>query len=142
MKTFKILTLSFLALSALSCQQTLFEDVSKADVHVVESENVRYDGNIITVKKGETVNFNLTGSPDFITFYSGELGHQYIYRKRLDGNIEDIKSATFNFTVWAQYGVANATGNSISDGLEKHFISHIGEWEDPAVRQTNSSHAP
>lgn len=123
MKTFKILTLSFLALSALSCQQTLFEDVSKADVHVVESENVRYDGNIITVKKGETVNFNLTGSPDFITFYSGELGHQYIYRKRLDGNIDDIKSATLNFTVWAQYGVANSTGNSTKDQMQVLFVT-------------------
>ena len=123
MKTFKILTLSFLALCALSCQLTLFEDVSKADVHVVESENVRYDGNIITVKKGETVNFNLTGSPDFITFYSGELGHQYIYRKRLDGNIDDIKSATLNFTVWAQYGVANSTGNSTKDQMQVLFVT-------------------
>lgn len=108
MKTFKILTLSFLAFCTMSCQQTLFEDISKAGVNVVESENVRYDGNIITVKKGETVNFNLKGSPDFITFYSGELGHQYVYRKRINGNTEDIKSARLKFRVWAQYGVNHA----------------------------------
>ncbi len=123
MKTFKILTLSFLAFGTMSCQQTLFEDISKADVNVMESENVRYDGNIITVKKGETVNFSLTGSPDFITFYSGELGHQYIYRKRLDGNIEDIKAATLNFTVWAQYGVANSTGNSTQNQMQVLFVT-------------------
>lgn len=116
MKTFKILTLSFLAFGAVSCQQTLFEDISKADVNVVESENVRYDGNIITVKKGETVNFNLKGSPDFITFYSGELGHQYVYRKRIDGNTEDIKSARLKFRVWAQYGVNDAQGQNRQPG--------------------------
>ena len=47
MKTFKILTLSFLAFGAVSCQQTLFEDISKADVNVVESENERV--NILNV---------------------------------------------------------------------------------------------
>lgn len=127
MKTFKILTFSFLAFAAVSCQQTLFEDLSNANVSVVESENVKYDGNIITVKKGETVNFNLVGSPDFITFYSGELGHQYIYRNRLDGNIDDVKSSVLNFTVWAQYGVANSTGNSTQNQMQVLFVTENSE---------------
>lgn len=135
MKTYKILTLAVLALGMASCRQTLFEDISKSGVSVSESENVKYDGNIITVKKGEAVNFNLAGSPDFITFYSGELGHQYIYRETVQGDINDIKSARLKFTLWSQYGLAkgdkpqmailyatqNPDGTPVFPGLTRNF---------------------
>lgn len=135
MKTYKILTLAVMALGIVSCRQTLFEDVSKAGVSVSESENVKYNGNIITVKKGEPVNFNLAGSPDYITFFSGELGHQYIYRKTVEGDIDNIKSSRLKFTLWSQYGYTkgdepqmavlfatqNPDGTPVFPGLSRNF---------------------
>ena len=40
-----------------------------------------------SINAGETANFIFLDNPDFISFYSGEKGHQYIYRDRtvLDG---------------------------------------------------------
>ncbi len=36
----------------------------------------------LTYKKGEEITFKFTGSPDNITFYSGETGKSYDYRNR------------------------------------------------------------
>lgn len=123
MKTYKILTLAIMSIGLVSCHQTLFEDLSNVSVSVSESENVKYDGNIITVKKGEAVNFNLAGSPDFITFYSGELGHQYIYREAVEGNIDDIKSVKLKFNVWAQYGANKETKENSTRGQMEIFFA-------------------
>ena len=123
MKAFKILTFVSLPFIAVSCKQTLFEDIDMAGVNVVESENVKYDGKIITVKKGEPVNFDLVGSPDFITFYSGELGSQYIYRETVDGKIDDIQSVKLKFNVWAQYGLNKDTEENSTRGQMEIFYA-------------------
>ena len=48
------------------------------------------------IDSGETANFILTDNPDVISFYSGELGHEYINRERtrLDGGRLNIKFQT------------------------------------------------
>lgn len=48
-----------------------------------------------TVKKGDTVNFNLTGNADIITFYSGEFGNDYAYVNR--DSIIDIRELNLSF---------------------------------------------
>ncbi|MFR4236049.1 MAG: DUF5017 domain-containing protein [Alistipes onderdonkii] len=34
---------------------------------------------------GKEVYFNFSGNPDYITFYSGEVGHKYEYAGKIDG---------------------------------------------------------
>lgn len=128
MKTLNILALAFLAFGTVACHPALFDDISNADVTVEENGDIEYDGNIITVKKGTPVNFNLAGSPDFITFFSGELGHQYAYRNRMETNLDDVVSSKLKFRVWAQYGVVRqGEENSMKDQMQ---ILYVTENED------------
>ena len=108
MKTYKLLMLSLGALLFVSCEKELDRDLTDVSVTVATNENVRYEGNILTVKKGTPVEFLFHGDPDYISFFSGEIGHQYIYRDRKEISVEDIVSCDFKFSIWAQYGVANS----------------------------------
>lgn len=140
MKIYKIFTIVSMALTVVSCREALFEDIESAGVTVVENENVKCNGKVITVKKGQPVTFNIDGDPDYITFYSGEIGRQYAYRDSLRGDIDDIVSASLKFTVWAQYGVnrsneessayhqmqvlyatEDASGNPVFPGFSRNF---------------------
>lgn len=60
-------------------------------------------------KVGEPVTFNFNGNPDYITFFSGEEGHNYKNRFRTEIAMEDIASAEFSFGVKRQYGVQSNT---------------------------------
>lgn len=104
MKIYKSLICGILSLAFTSCQETLFEDLDGASVDVVTNDNVKYEGNILTVKKNTPVNFQLNGNPDYITFYSGEFGHQYAYVNKAEYDAEDIEKMTFSFSLWSQYG--------------------------------------
>lgn len=104
MKVYKSLICGILSLAFTSCQETLFEDLDSASVDVVTNDNVKYEGNILTVKKNTPVDFQLNGNPDYITFYSGEFGHQYAYVDKTEYDAEDIEKMTFSFSLWSQYG--------------------------------------
>ena len=108
MKTYKFLILTLGTLLFASCEKELDRDLTDVSVTVATNENVRYEGNILTVKKGTPVEFLFHGDPDYISFFSGEIGHQYIYRDRKEISVEDIVSCDFKFSIWAQYGVANS----------------------------------
>lgn len=70
-------------------------------------EAVEFDvvANNTTVKVGEPVEFNFVGNPNFITLYSGEEGHMYKNRNRVEIAAEDIESTSLSFTVNAKYGM-------------------------------------
>lgn len=104
MKVYKSLICGILSLAFTSCQETLFEDLDSTSVDVVTNDNVKYEGNILTVKKNTPVDFQLNGNPDYITFYSGEFGHQYAYVDKTEYDVEDIEKMTFSFSLWSQYG--------------------------------------
>ena len=78
MKTSKLYIFLLSALAFTACTKDLTEGLDKVDVNVVASENVTMEGGIVTVRKGTPVEFSIAGEPDFITFFSGEIGHQYI----------------------------------------------------------------
>lgn len=59
MKVYKSLICGILSLAFPSCQETLFEDLDSASVDVVTNDNVKYEGNILTVKKNIPVDFQL-----------------------------------------------------------------------------------
>ena len=57
MKTYKFLILTLGTLLFASCEKELDRDLTDVSVTVATNENVRYEGNILTVKKGTPVEF-------------------------------------------------------------------------------------
>ena len=102
MKTSKLYILLLSTLAFSSCTKEMTEGLDEVNVSVVTSENVTAEGSIITVKKGTPVEFSFAGEPDFITFYSGELGHQYIYRQRVENEESDIVSSKLKFNIYQE----------------------------------------
>lgn len=100
MKTYKLYTILLSALALSSCNKEMTKGLEDVSVKVTLGENVTLDGQVVTVRKGQPVEFNFTGEPDFITFYSGELGHQYNYRNRVETDINDIVSSKLKFNIY------------------------------------------
>lgn len=115
MKTYKIYTILLSALALTSCNKEMTKGLEDVDVNVTLGDNVTMEGQIVTVKKGEPVQFNISGAPDFVTFYSGELGHQYIYRDRFETDVKDIVSSKFKFNIY-------------SDPNSSFFASNTGRY--------------
>lgn len=112
MKAYKLIALCVASLFIGACDNSLDKDVS-LHVSVASNENISYDGQIITVKKGTPIEFLLSGDPDFLTFFSGEIGKKYLYRQRETIDPSQIKSSTLNFSLWFRYGSF--------DMIEKHI---------------------
>ena len=97
-----LMTIAFAGLCLASCDKELKEDTAM-EVGVVTDSNVSFDGKTVTVKKGSPVTFSFDGDPDFITFFSGEIDHEYKFRNRTEMKIEDIEKCEINFDMVAQY---------------------------------------
>lgn len=81
-----------------SCQHEIVTDV---DYNVtLDTDNTYY--------AGEPVRFNISGDVDNLLFYSGETGHQYVYKDRYEVPLEDVVSATLHLDLQARYGEAGA----------------------------------
>ncbi|GAA6257330.1 DUF5017 domain-containing protein [Bacteroides sp. f07] len=116
MKTYKLIGTCIASLFFAACNDGLDEEVG-LNIKVTTNENVSFDGQIITAKKGSPIEFTLSGDPDFLTFFSGEAGCKYQYRERETIDPSQIKSSTLNFSIWFQYG-------NPSTMIEKHvYIS-------------------
>lgn len=114
MKTSKLYIILLSALAFASCSKEMTEGLDEVNVSVVTSEDVTANGSIITVKKGTPVEFSIAGEPDFVTFFSGELGHQYIYRQRVETLVSDIVSSKLKFNMYKEgsYYVTGAKYNN------------------------------
>lgn len=91
----KIFYISSVLVLLLSCNK---KEVTPINFNVTTSAT--------TYKVGDSVIFNFTGNPDFITFYSGEAGHQYQYSTR-DFATGGVPIMQFNS--YRQYGVDDST---------------------------------
>lgn len=100
-KLFIALGIAGMALT--SCENELTQDV-QLGIAVETNDNVKFDGQTITVKQGTPITFNLDGDPDFLTFFSGEAGKEYQYRDRTTVAEDMIESSKLKFTVTPQYG--------------------------------------
>lgn len=118
MKTFKLYTILLSALALASCNKNMTKGLEDVDVNVTLGDNVTMEGQVVTVKKGQPVQFNIAGAPDFVTFYSGELGHQYIYRDRYETDINDIVSSTFRFKIYRDAGSGVQTGDRDNNTID------------------------
>lgn len=67
MKIYKLILIGIVGLLSGACDDKLTDEV-QLDITVASSENVKMEGNVITVKKGEPINFLLSGKADFIRF--------------------------------------------------------------------------
>lgn len=103
-----------------SCENELKED-AKLSIMAETTDSVSTAGDTIYVKQGGTVNFLLSGDPDFITFYSGEAGHVYEYRERTLVDAEDIESSRLYFSMWYQYGSAVMTDSLVTMYVSDDF---------------------
>lgn len=109
------ITLGVAGMAFASCENELKQDV-QLDIAIETNENVGFDGETITVKQGSPVSFNLSGDPDFLTFFSGEAGKEYRYRDRTEVDPTEIVSSRLQFSLQAQYGKpANIMQILISD---------------------------
>lgn len=129
MKTYKLLAVSLGVLYFTSCEKELERDLTDAGVRVITNENVRYEGNILTVKKGTPIEFLLEGNPDYVSFFSGELGHQYMYRDRKEYAAQDVVSCELKFGLWT----ASGNANSCTDQLD---ILYLAEEQEPGSAHT------
>lgn len=129
MKTYKLLLLSLSVFCFTACEKELDRDLTDANVSVATDENVRYEGNILTVKKGTPITFLLHGDPDYVSFFSGELGHQYVYRDRKEYSAEDVESCELKFGIWTATGNANSCTNQLD-------VFYMAEEQAPNLETT------
>ena len=62
---------------------------------------------------GQPICFNFTGNAENITFFSGEVGHQYRFKDRFEVPVEDVISARLVMNVLVQYSYVGAPGAAL-----------------------------
>ncbi|TZF82592.1 DUF5017 domain-containing protein [Pedobacter sp. BS3] len=91
------------------------------------------------IKAGDTVTFKISGNPDFLTFYSGEPGHQYEYKDRTNAD----GTPQLQFTSYRQYGTQNNTLNIlVSTDFNNTYTADgiaAAHWTDITSRATLST---
>ncbi len=90
---------------------------------------------------GDTVHFQFSGNPDFISFYSGEDGNDYAFRKRTNAD----GKPQLQFTSYAQYGAQTNTlqlmvSNNFSGTYDAASIG-AATWTDVTDKATLSTGA-
>lgn len=102
MKTKNILfglSLAAAGLLTVSCEEDLLRDTAETYV-TLSGEN--------TYRVGSEVRFQLHGNPDYVYFYSGEVGSQYQYRDRTTIAMEDLETCKLVVEYTALYGDPDA----------------------------------
>ena len=143
MKAYKLLTFAASALLVSSCTE-LSSPLEDVNISAQASEGVAVENNVVTVQRNTPVRFDITGEPDNITFYSGEIDHNYDYRNRTLIDPSQIKSSVMSFTLENQYGSPAAHVGLYSiytsetfPGLSKEdftsdcaLLSEFADWQD------------
>jgi surface-anchored protein len=118
-----------MSLLLLSCKDDL--EVS------IPNFNISIDKTVFNV--GDTVTFNFTGKVDYLTFYSGEDGHDYKFRDRttISEGIPQLQ-----FTSYAQYGAENNTlhllaSTDFTGVIDSSLVNYT--WVDITNRATLST---
>lgn len=104
MKLNKLLTAISIACFTLAACESEFTKDAELSVNVATEDGVSFDGKTITVKSGEPIEFHFNGDPDFLTFYSGEVGKEYKYRERTTVDESEVETSTLKFTLASEHG--------------------------------------
>ena len=94
-----------------------------------------------TYKKGEIINFNFSGNPDFISFYSGELGFNYENKDRniLNGKVE-LRFSTYMQSGMQLNSLQLLTSSNFNGSFTKVGLK-TGTWTDITRRAVLSTGA-
>ena len=129
MKTYSFISaIAFFSLFLVSCDKELKED-TQLNVSVATDNNVSFDGKTVTVKAGTPVTFNFDGDPDFITFFSGEIGSEYRYKDRTEMKPEDIVNCSLSFDIWADTGTPATMQEAVSILISDNFKGLTKNYE-------------
>ena len=96
---------AFVAMTALlvSCQQQ--------NISLPVDFDVRLDGDNV-YRPGEIVRFRFDGDADYITFYSGEVGHEFDKKDRTSIPVEDIKKLSLDMKFQPLWGIGASNPKS------------------------------
>ncbi len=75
----------------------------QANIYTEVDFNVTLDPSN-TYYAGEPVKFNISGNPDNLLFYSGEIGSNYEYKDRYDVPAEEVNSIVLDMQIQHRYG--------------------------------------
>ena len=105
-----------------------------------EEPNFSVEPSQTEVAVGEPISFFFDGNPNFITFFSGEEGHQYVHRNREILDISDIDSSYISFTAELKYGIQkkplrvylsnNFPGLTLKDTIGDRELIQTHQWVD------------
>lgn len=100
------------AAAALCAAVLLFVGCDQSDISAPVVFDATLDpSNVYEV--GQPIRFNFTGNAENITFFSGEVGHQYRFKDRYEVPVEDVISARLVMNVLVQYSYAFAPGSAM-----------------------------
>lgn len=117
MKIYKSFMVASAALLMSSCME-LNNPLEDVNIFVQTNDNVTLENNVITIQRNTPIKFNIAGEPDNITFFSGEVGHNYDYRNRTLIDPSQIKSSVMTFEIQNQYST-----DAANDGLYSLYVS-------------------
>lgn len=83
------------AMAGISCEENLVHDSEETYI-TLNPDN--------TYRAGEEVRFNIKGNPDYVYFFSGEVGSQYEYRDRTTISMEDLEQCKLVLSIMSLYG--------------------------------------
>jgi Domain of unknown function (DUF5017) len=115
---YKFLILSIVLLSA--CSKNL------------DLKNLEFDATAekATFAVADTARFNFTGNPDVITFYSGEVGSRYEFRKRTSDTSSNLQLQFSTSTTTATNGTLSLlVSNNLSGAIDATTIA-AATWTD------------
>lgn len=92
----------FMLMLLVSCNNQLSNPVDFS--FSAASQNSSVSGDTLVVSKSVPVVFTFGGNAEFITFYSGEVGHEYDKRELKETPVSDIDSCYLSFTNKPQFG--------------------------------------
>ncbi len=76
------------------------------EIATAETQTV---GDTLVIKKSLPLKFNLSGNYDFLSFYSGETGHEYAKHDIKSYAKDDINTSVLSFGAMPQYGTIAGT---------------------------------
>ena len=114
------LIVAIISLGSVSCREQ-FE--------VVDDVNFDVTTKAVTFKVGEPVRFTFSGNTDFITFYSGEKGHDYAFK-----NKDRITEGSMVFSFLTNTGAGTSGFPNPSVVPISYSTDFSGEYTEEAVR--------
>lgn len=116
MKRYRLILAALVSVFVLSaCQDALEKPVDDASASVKVDEMVTIDKQVVNVKAGNFITFLFAGNPDFISFYTGEKGSEFVKKDDADApakgySIKNITTSIDHISyAYAKVGVYVAT---------------------------------